>query len=259
MVEYGNLPFAEQIKFFRDKVKLSTRAWTDIYAAEHEVAFMVAGAAKADLVGDFYDVIGKAIEQGTTLAQFRKDFDLIVERHGWAYKGGRGWRTRVIYDTNIRTSYAAGREAQMADPELRQRRPYGLYRHGGSDDPRPEHLAKDNLVLPLDDPFWDVWSPVNGWGCTCKKLMLSAKDVERLGLTVAKQAPQIPLIERTVGVRGPSPRTVTVPEGIDPGFEYRPDGKTRTQRTRTELTAKAAAMPEPIRTRFLAEIKKGAA
>ena len=257
MAEYGSLPFAEQIQFFREKLQLTTRAWTDVYAAEHQVAFMVAGAAKADLVADFHAAIGKAIAQGTTLAEFRKDFDTIVAKHGWAYKGGRGWRTRVIYDTNIRTSYAAGREAQMADPALRARRPYGLYRHGGSDDPRPEHLAKDGLVLPLDHPFWEQWTPPNGWGCTCKKLMVGAQDVKRLNLKVAEEAPEIPLVERTVGVRGPSPRTVTVPEGIDPGFEYRPDGKSRTQRTRQELTRKAGAMPEPIRTRFLAEMKKG--
>ena len=257
MAGYGSLPFDEQITFFKEKLPLATRAWTDIYASEHEVAFMVAGAAKADLLTDFYVAIGKAISDGTTLADFRKDFDAIVVRHGWSYKGGRGWRTRVIYDTNIRASYAAGREAQMADPALQKARPYGLYRHGGSDDPRPHHLDKDNLVLPLDDPFWDTWSPPNGWGCTCKKLMVSDRDVERMGLTVAKQAPQIPMAEQAVGVRGPSPRTVTVPEGIDPGFEYRPDGRTRSQRTRSELTARAARMPGQIRGRFLREITKG--
>lgn len=257
MADYGSLPFAEQIRFFKEKLQLGTRAWTDVYAQEHQVAFMVAGAAKADLVADFYAAIGKAIEQGTTLAEFRKDFDAIVTKHGWAYKGGRGWRTRVIFETNIRTSYAAGREAQMASPELRKRRPYGLYRHGGSHDPRPEHLAKDGLVLPLENPFWEVWSPPNGWGCSCRKLMVGDQDLQRLGLTVAEQAPEIPMVERTVGVRGPSPRTVAVPEGIDPGFEYRPDGKTRGERTRAELEQKAAGLPEPIRKRFLADLKKG--
>ncbi len=218
---YGSLPFAEQIEFFRDKVNLPTRAWTDLWEGMHSRAFVVAGAMKDDLLADLRAAVDKAIADGATLQEFRRDFDAIVERRGWSYKGGRNWRTRVIYETNLRQSYSAGREAQMADPELRKRRPYGLYRHGGSQDPRPEHLAWDGLVLPLDDPWWDTHTPQNGWGCKCRKRMISAADAERMGLAVS-QAPKIEWEEKAVGVRGPSPRTVRVPKGIDPGFAYNP-------------------------------------
>ena len=68
---------------------------------------MIAGAQHDDLLCDFHGAIRKAIEQGTTLEEFRHDFDGIVGKHGWSYNGGRGWRTRVIYDTNLRTSYLA--------------------------------------------------------------------------------------------------------------------------------------------------------
>lgn len=222
MATYGSLPFQEQIRFFGAKSDKLTRAWTDVYAAEHDTAFMVAGAAKHDLLADFRTAIDKAIGQGTTPEEFRKDFDRIVATHGWSYKGSRGWRTRVIYDTNLRQAYNAGREAQMADPELRRRRPYGLYRLGPSEVHRPEHAAHDGRVVPLDDPWWDTWTPQNGWGCKCRKFMVSDRDVERMGLTVSERGPDIEWETKTVGVRGPSPRTVRVPKGIDPGFEYRP-------------------------------------
>ncbi|WP_429885371.1 phage minor head protein [Geoalkalibacter halelectricus] len=225
MAGYGSLPFAEQIAFFRQKYPQLTAAWTDVYAAEHDHAFMVAGAAKADLLNDFRQAIDRAIAEGGTIERFRKDFDGIVDKHGWSYQGGRNWRTRVIFETNLRQSYHAGREAQMADPELKRRRPYALYRHGGSADPRPEHLAWDGLVLPVDDPWWDTHSPQNGWGCNCKKFMVGERDIERMGLKVGS-APPVVWEERVVGVRGPSPRAVRVPKGIDPGFEYRP-GATR--------------------------------
>ncbi len=221
---YGSVSFKQQIDFFRSKLAMPTRAWTDLYGGEHDHGFVVAGASKMVLIEDLQASITKMIDEGLTIAQFRKEFDEIVARHGWDYKGGRNWRTRVIYETNLRQSYHAGREAQMADPALRKRRPYGLYRHGGSSDPRPHHLAKDGWVIPLDDPFWDTWSPQNGWGCTCKKFAISARDVERMGLTVMEQAPDIPMVTKTVGVNGPSPREVTLPEGIDPGFEHRPGG-----------------------------------
>lgn len=222
VLKYGALPFREQVDFFRQKINLPTQSWSDLWEGMHSRAFVMAGAMREDLLTDFRTAVDKAIAEGTTLREFRKDFDAIVERHGWSYNGGPGWRSRVIYETNLRMSHAAGREAQMADPELRKRRPLGLYRHGGSEDPRPEHLALDGLVLPLDDPFWEQWTPPNGWGCKCKKLMVSQTDVDRMGLQVADKAPDIPTETRTVGVKGPSPRTVTVPKGIDPGFAYNP-------------------------------------
>lgn len=183
----------------------------------------------------------RRLQQAHPLPETSKEFDQVVARTGWAYNGGRNWRTRVIYDTNLRQSYNAGREAQMADPALRKTRPYGLYRHGGSLDPRPEHLAWDGLVLPLDDPWWDTHTPQNGWGCRCKKFMVSPRDVERLGLQVAEQAPPIEWVEQVVGSLGPSPRTVRVPKGIDPGFEYAP-GKTRIQ----AMTPPPVDTPPPV-------------
>jgi hypothetical protein len=52
-VKYGSLPFKEQTDFFRKKLAMPTQAWTDIYAGEHDHAFMVAGAAKMAIVEDF--------------------------------------------------------------------------------------------------------------------------------------------------------------------------------------------------------------
>lgn len=107
-VAYGGLPFLEMIAFFLRKLNVTTEAWTDVYAAEHEWAFAVAGANKEAIVQDFRLAVEKAIKDGTTLEEFRKDFDAIVARYGWDYNGGRDWRTRVIYETNLNTSYAAG-------------------------------------------------------------------------------------------------------------------------------------------------------
>lgn len=245
-VRYGNLPFSEQIDYLREKTAIPTRAWTDIYARENDQAFAVAGANRQAIVEDFQRSIQRMIEDGGTLEDFRRDFDKIVEKHGWSYNGSRGWRTRVIYETNLMQSYHAGREAQMADPELRKLRPYGLYRHGGSEHPRPEHLANDGKVVPLDDPWWSMWTPKNGWGCTCKKYMISRAQAERAGYTVSERGPDIDFEERVVGANGPSPRTVRVPKGIDPGFEHRPgDARLRgvTPRPRSSQPTPEATYP----------------
>ena len=47
-------PFTEQVAFFRNKMgnRVPTQAWDDLTGAEHDRAFMVAGAVKADLLSD---------------------------------------------------------------------------------------------------------------------------------------------------------------------------------------------------------------
>lgn len=218
---YGSLPFEEQIRFFRQKVSLPTRAWTDIWQAQHDHAFVVAGATRRALLEDVRNAVDQAISDGGTLAEFRKSFDATVERYGWNYKGGRNWRTRVIYDTNLRTSYAAGRLAQMK--AVAASRPYWRYRHSDAvEHPRPQHLAWDGLVLAADDPWWKSHYPPNGWGCQCFVETLAERDMQKLGKDGPDEAPPIQWEEKTVGTQGPTPRIVRTPAGIDPGFGYQP-------------------------------------
>lgn len=219
--EHARLSFLEQIAFFRAKLNLPTEAWTDIWQAAHDRAFVVAGAARDDLLDDLRQAVDSAIADGTTIETFRRDFDATVAKSGWSYKGGRDWRTRVIYDTNLRTSYAAGRYRQMK--EVAELRPFWRYRHShASENPRPQHLAWDNLVLRHDDPWLATNYPPNGWGCKCYMEALNQRDLERLGKSEPDTAPPLDMRTVTVGERGPSPRTVEVPKGVDPGWAYAP-------------------------------------
>jgi hypothetical protein len=221
-VRYGSLPFSQQIRFFRGKANLPTRAWTDIYTREHDYAFVVAGANRDAIVADFRTAVDRAISEGRSLADFRKDFDRIVREHGWDYKGGRNWRSRVIYETNLRTSYAAGRYEQLQ--EVKRRRPFWRYRHSDAvQHPRPHHVAWDGLIIHADDPWWKTHYPPNGWGCQCYVEALAERDLRRLGKDGPDKAPASPEVEHVIGTRSPGgPRTVRTPEGIDPGFEYPP-------------------------------------
>ena len=220
-IEHGSLPFGEQIEFFRGKLNLPTASWTDIFDGQHARAFVVAGAMKDDLLTDLRGAVDKVIADGATLEDFRKDFDALVQRHGWVYNGGRNWRTRVIYHTNLRQSYNSGRWQQQQ--QVIHTRPFWRYRHSPfQEHPRAEHQAWDGLVLRHDDAFWSTHYPQNAWGCDCDVETLSARDLKRLGKDGPDEAPAIEYEERTVGVRGPNPRTVRVPKGIDPGFGYSP-------------------------------------
>ncbi|RFC63613.1 hypothetical protein DYI37_11450 [Fulvimarina endophytica] len=212
-----DLPFEEAISFFRDKTNTPTKTWTDVYAAAHSHSFMVAGAASNALLDDFRSEILKALEKGTTLADFREGFDGIVQKHGWEYKGKRGWRSRIIFETNLRTAYSAGRFAQQTKPETLEAFPYWQYHHSGAIHPRREHLAWDGLVMRADNPFWLSNYPPNGWHCGCFCSAVSRDGLKRMGKSSPDEGPE--LLFRAEEVGG---KRREVPFGVDPGFEYNP-------------------------------------
>ncbi len=214
------LKFKEAIAYFDQKLNLPSAVWADILHGAHTKAFTVAGAMKDDLLVDLRVAVRKAVADGMTLDQFRKDFDTIVAKHGWAYNGGRAWRTKVIYDTNTRVAWNAGRYAQMTDPGLVRRMPYWRYNHSPhSKVPRPQHLAWDGLVLRWDDPWWKTHYPPNGWGCNCWVDPLSPRDLAKLGKDGPDTAPPLDLRPCTVHTSG-GPVVIDVPKGIDPGWGY---------------------------------------
>ncbi len=163
--QYMNLPFDDAIATFRQKlVNLPTNTWKDIWQGQHAKAFVIAGGTKDAFLTDMRAAVDKGIAKGTTLEAFRKDFDQIVEQHGWKYKGGRGWRTAVIFNTNLAVAYDGGHWKQMTDPDMMRMRPYLRYVPSYSRNKRPEHIEWYNLVLPKDHPFWKTHAPRNGFG-----------------------------------------------------------------------------------------------
>lgn len=211
-------PFAEQVAAFRLRLGnlVPTARRDDISGRAHDRAFMVAGAMKADLLADLAGAVDRAIAEGLGLEAFRREFREIVAQRGWhgwtgeGTKAGEAWRTRVIYQTNARTTYAAGRWAQLMEGGF----PLLVYRHGGSKEPRPQHLAWDGLTLPADHEFWATHAPPNGWGCSCYVLgARSEAGARRLGGN--------PDLQLDPGWNRPDPRT-GAPAGIDRGWAHGP-------------------------------------
>lgn len=207
-------PFEPQLQFFRRKLNLPSERWDDIVKSAHDRAFIVAGAAKADLVQDLRGAVDRAIASGS-LSTFRRDFKAVVAKNGWTgWRGegsaaGEAWRTRVIYQTNMATSYAAGQWAQMNEPEFAAQNPFWRYVHSdGVLHPRPLHQAWHNTVLPKDHPFWKTHFAPNGWGCRCEIWPVKAP---RAGDKT----------EPPAGWDALDPKT-GAPVGIDRGFDYAP-------------------------------------
>lgn len=224
VIEGVGLPFQEAIDYFRQKVNLPTDRWDDLRHGAHVRAFSVAGVTRDDILTTFRREIDRALTEGGDLDQFRKVFDAVVDSTGWDFRARgstdearRAWRSRVIFQTNMRTAYMAGRFSQLRDPDMLRLRPYWRYRHGDSRRPRPLHLAWDGLVLRADDPWWEVHFPPNGWGCSCDVEAIGPRQLARMGRTGPDAAPQ----DGTW--TGRDPRTgeaETRHLGVDRGWEY---------------------------------------
>ncbi len=239
----GGVPFDEAIAFLRDKLRLTSRAWTDVWQEANAVAFTVAGAQSAALVADFHQAITEAIAGGGTLAEFRGRFDEIVARHGWSYRGKRGWRTRVIFETNLRTAYQAGRWQQAWS--AREDRPYLRYVAILDNRTRPLHRRWHGTLLPITDAWWRTHYPPNGWGCRCTAQSLSERDLARRGLKVTSPAPLAGGVPRRVDTPE-GPRIESVPAGIDPGWAYNVGQAAQSARLAQQAVRDLAPMPAEL-------------
>lgn len=241
--------FTEQIDFLRKKLNLPSETWRDIQRGAHDRAFMVAGAMKADLLHDLRGAVDGAV-QGGSIGEFRKQFKSIVQKHGWTgwtgegTKAGEAWRTRVIYQTNLATSYAAGRRKQLMDPALLSRRPFWRYIHDDSvTTPRPHHKAwgDSGLTLRHDHPFWATHFPPNGWGCKCR-------------VVAVKTPAEGDATEPPEGWLATDPKT-GAPAGIDEGWDYAP-GARADDDLRSFVQDKLISYEPAVSKAFKAELKR---
>ncbi|SDW33827.1 PBECR2 nuclease fold domain-containing protein [Paracoccus sanguinis] len=222
-VEATGQTFREQAEFIRQKRPALTKAWTDALYGRHDRDFVVAGIAELAPLEEVYSAVKSAAETWD-----RRTFNLemaeIIRKYGLSDREPQkwgAWRMRTIFETNLRTSYAAGRLKQMRDPAVLKMRPYWQYRHAENrlpKRPREQHVQWDGLVLMHDDPWWTAHYPPNDWLCSCGVRNLSQRNLEALGKSGPDAAPP----SRTVLKPDPRGGFAAVPEGIGFGWDYMP-------------------------------------
>ena len=210
-------------------------SWQDVWQEEHANQLTVAKSAGFDILKDIEAAMAKALADGQTLSQFSKELRPILQRKGWwgrklvvdpltgdmvAAQLGSMRRLKIIFETNMRVSYAAGHWASFERTKATQ--PYLRYVALLDEATRPSHAAHHNLVLRVDDPYWDQWAPPNGWNCRCTLQRLSERGLKRLqkeGETLKFRPPDYSsrdFVNRRTG------EVTEVPDGIDPGWAYNP-------------------------------------
>lgn len=208
--------------------------WQDVWQDEHARAFAVAGVSRLDVLAAVRGALDDAVRTGGNLADFAKTVRPVLARAGlWGdveivdpVTGERRMtrfddqRLRLIFDTNMRQSYAAGRWARIE--RTRRTKPFLLYRTMQDERVRASHRRWNWICLPIDHPYWKTHFPPNGWRCRCHVYAVSQRDIERLqadGHVISFEAPPDDLITYVNPSTG---EIAPVPRGIDPGFAYNP-------------------------------------
>ena len=244
------------IAYFRAKGLALGFDWRDVWAEEHAIAFTVAKAMSLDLLAEIRAAVDAALAGGQTLDEFRQALTpLLIWRGWWGRREvvdpltgevreaqlGSARRLQTIFDTNLRTAYAAGHWAEIE--RTKDDAPWLVYRHTPQEDPRPEHQAWDGLCLRADDPWWRTHTPPNGWYCKCYVQQMNARDLERYGVAPSPAAPPLDLKPWTNTRTG---RVEMVPRGIDPGFAQNPGLIDRRAEAEARLEEKQTALTRLI-------------
>jgi len=209
-----------QTRYLRDKLTVPTEHYDDIGGETHDIAFVVAGAMKADLLSDFHDTMTRAAREGKSRQWFRQEFDRITAQHGWKdFTGdgtakGRAWRADLIYETNMRASMEAARRDALNDPDIAEICPYVRFRHRSIMNARDEHKAWDGMVLRRDDPWYLAHQTPMGYNCKCTWEPVTEADLRRMG----KRAPDTPPPLRTREHRDREGVIHVLPEGVQQGW-----------------------------------------
>lgn len=245
----------EALAFFRAKGLEPRFDWRDMLHEQHDVGFTVAKMLDLDLLSDVKTAVDQAIAEGKSLQWFKDELQPLMIARGWWGRQdmvdpatnevsdvqlGSSRRLKIIYDTNLRTAYAAGHWAKVV--KNAEAAPYLMYVAVDDDRTRPAHRAWSHLVLRWDDPWWDTHYPPNGWNCRCIVIQLSERDLKKMGKDGPDTAPQIDTREWE------NPRTgeiFQVPKGIDPGWGYHP-GKGGLSQASEAFVGKMAAAPADL-------------
>jgi SPP1 gp7 family putative phage head morphogenesis protein len=230
----------QALEFLRSRALITqTWSWADLRADEFAVQFTVSRLAAVDVLADLQDLIIRSVGGDLTRADFARDAKSLLQTRGWwgekeVTDPATGevvttqftpQRLTLIYDTNVRQAHAAGQwERAQSTKRLF---PFLRYVTQNDERVRSSHAAWHNLVLPVDDPFWDTHTPQNAYRCRCYVRQVSQADYERGSTPTGQRMNKNRPVEKMREWENPrTGEVISVPEGVHPAFAGNP-GKDR--------------------------------
>lgn len=136
----------------------------EMLAALESNVFQFSGAKNYQQLRDMTKAIADANGQVRPFKQYLDDALKINRQYNVTW-------LRTEYDTAIGSAQMAGRWAEFNRNKADM--PLLRYQTSGDARVRDEHRKLDGVTKDMDDPFWDVYYPPNGWNCRCDVLQLA--------------------------------------------------------------------------------------
>ena len=174
--------FTEAIEALRRRLSISEATWDALVAGAELGARAVADETTNTMVESFIRAIISILDEGGTLADFRRDYDAITQKHGWKSPKGAGWHSELIFRLHVSNARNAGRWQQIQ--RVKKFRPYIRYVTVGDHRVRDTHALWHGVILPIEHPFWLSHLPPNGFNCRCYVQSVSERDLQRYGWTL---------------------------------------------------------------------------
>jgi SPP1 gp7 family putative phage head morphogenesis protein len=259
---------AQAVAFLERKGFRITWDWRDMSLDAHARAFTVAKAAKLEILQDIKAEIDRAVQDGTTLRDFRKQLEPRLRARGWWGKAvmeqpdgtaalvqlGSVRRLETIYRTNLQSAYMAGRYADFKANAAN--RPWLQYVAVMDERTRPTHAALNGKIFRHDDPIWDDFYPPNGYNCRCRVRALSDANLRDRGLQSSNSSGYLRHIDRTDVGTGLIER-VAVYQGPGMDRPFAPDRGWSGNAGRAAWQPNLDKYPAPEAAKFVADMVAG--
>lgn len=133
-------------------------------------AFDYAGKSMSDLLDSLITDARKVLDAGGSFLDWRESLTLQ------GFEPGNPYHLRTNFDTAANSAFAAGAWKEIQ--EYADVFPYLRYITMQDDLVREEHKELEGTVLPIDDIFWTIYYPPNGYNCRCSVEQLTAREAE---------------------------------------------------------------------------------
>lgn len=211
-------PHEEAARLVAKKTPMQQRVFRKLLPELRARAFTVAGVESLDQLGRVQEAIadyarGQTAEgEGVTWDDAKQR---IVAELPFLDDAAASNRATVLLRTHGFQAYQASNyQAAMADEDTTHLQ----YLATEDSHVRDEHLALHRLIVPKEDPFWQDHFPPWDWGCRCRVVPLSRRDVEDERIADKRRKPEnrrvmegerLEALRHGTVVRGP----LTLPNG----------------------------------------------
>lgn len=210
------------IKYFKNKSNTCSWDWYEIWQDAHKKTFTVAKVMRKDILMDIRNAVNKALEEGKSFNEFKKELKPILQKKGWwgeqiivdaqgnaeKIQVGSLYRLKTIYRVNMQVAYQTGRYRTQLDNV--NDRPYWEYIAVMDTSTRPEHAELNGLIFRYDDPFWNSFYPPNGWNCRCRVNALSKYKLQNKNVEVSSSDGLLSKEQRLVSKKSGEYKLVSV-------------------------------------------------